>query len=139
MPTVAQVQAAIRTRLEANFSALELRWQNETEPLPDTPTAFVFVELVLENHGILAYGGGQGSNEWRTEGRIEAHVLVPVGTGVATGLAHAESICDVFRGQRVDSITYLGAEAFPGAGNTEDGSYCNVSTAIISLHFDKTG
>lgn len=140
MPTVAEVQDDVRTRMEAGFTALPLRWANETEPLPDEPTGFVFVELITEPARWVAYGGGRGGNTQRTEGRVEAHVMMPVGTGVKIGQQHAESICDIFRGVRTsDGISYGAAEVINGAGRTEDGNYCSVAVAEIPLFFDKTG
>lgn len=141
MPTVAEVQSALRARAEANFTAAPLRFKNEGTALPvdggGAPAGFVYVELLVENAGIVAFGGGRGSNLQRSIGRIEAHVLTPVGYGLDTGLGWAEQFCAVFRGQRVDNINYGAAEVFPQDGKTEDGSYAHIATAIIDLSFDK--
>jgi hypothetical protein len=139
MPTVAAVQSAIRTRLEANFTAITVRWKNEDFILPDTPAPFVLVELIVEDHSIAGYGGGRLANLWRTDARIEAHVFMIAGTAMATGLGYAEDICAVFRSQRVDDISYGGAEVFPGDGEIQDGNMAHVASTVIDLFFDKVG
>src|SRR5262245_52697173 len=126
MATMAQVQAAIRARLEANFLALPLRWKGETTPLPDTPAAHVLVEILVDGHSFVAYGGGRGGNLQRTEGVIAAHVMIPLAvTGVGTGYDHAEAICAVFRGFRDASDLYscFSAEVIPIGQRSEDGNY----------------
>lgn len=135
MPTVQAVQSAIRTRIEAGFTAAELRFKNESVDVPDD--AFVYVELIVEDSSIVAFGGGRGSNLQRTNARIEAHVLVPVGEGMSEGLGWSETIAAIFRGQRMDDVSYFDAEVFPMDGKSEDGKFCHVATAIVSLFFDK--
>lgn len=139
MTTVAAVQAAMRATLEAGFTAAPLRFKNEPAPLPDEPAPFVYVELAVEDHDFIAFGGGRGGNLQRTTGRIEAHVLVPVGTGVASGLLWAEAIAALFRGRRIDGVSYGSAEALPGAGRSDDGNYDLAAIVEIDLFFDKTG
>lgn len=139
MTTVAEVQSAIRARAEANFMAVPLRFKNEDALLPDVPTAFAFVELIIEDHGLVAFGGGAGANMQRTSGRIEAQFLVPIGTGADDGLTDAETFAAVFRAKSLSGITYRGAEVYPGAGKSDDGSYDLAATVIIDLHFYKTG
>lgn len=140
MTTIAQASAAVRARLEANFTAATLHWQNEDNILPDTPEAFVFVEpVIVEGHEFIAFGGGQGGNLQLTEGRFEAQVMVPLGTGVASGLAWAEEIATVFRSQTFSDVSCWAAQAYPGSGRTEDGSYAHVATVIVDLHFYMTG
>lgn len=139
MTTLAQAQAAIRSRLEANYTATPLRWKNEDTPPPDTPVAFVHVEVIVERSYFAAFGGGRFANLQRTECRIEAHVLVPVGTGVNTGLTNAEAIAAVFRSYRDTDISCFAAQAFPESGHSQDGSYDHVATVIVDFHFDLTG
>lgn len=140
MPDIDAVSASVRARLEANFTAAPLRWQNETAPLPDEPAAFVFVEpCIVEGHGFVALGGGSGQNLQRTEGRIEAHVMVPVGWGVGDGLAWARQIAAVFRSQTFSDVHCWAAQAYPASEKTEDGSYARIATVIVDLWFDQPG
>lgn len=138
MTTVADVHAAIRTRL-ASFTALTVRYRNEDRNLPLSPEGFVFVELIVDDSRIAAYGGGVGQNLHRTDAHIEANLFMPVDTGVAAGFAHAETICALFRSVRADGISYFDAEVYPGAGKSDDGNYEHCATALIRLQFDKNG
>ena len=143
MPTLPAATASIKARIAANFTAAAVRYHNEDTTLPDEPAPFVFVEIIVERPFIAGFGGGPGANLQRTQARIEAHVLVPVGRGIEDGLAWAELLCAVFRGQRVDDISYFGidgeiAQVFPADGRTEDGAYAHVATAIVPFFFDQT-
>jgi hypothetical protein len=139
MPTIAEVKSAIEARLSANFSAAPLRFKGDTSPLPNEPAAFIYVELTIDAFDFIAFGGGRGQNLQRSEGEILAHVLIPVGSSIATGLEWAEQIAAVFRGQRVDDISYGAAEGMPASGRSEDGNYEYVATCIVQLHFEKLG
>lgn len=135
MPTVQTVQAAVRSRIEAVFSYAPLVFKNEGVDVPET--AFVYVELIVEDAEIIAYGGGRGNNLQRTNARIEAHVFIPVGEGVNQGLGWAETIAAIFRGTRLDDISCFDAEVFPMDGLSENGRFAHVATTIVSLYFDK--
>lgn len=144
MPTIAQVDAAIRSRLGATVDGKEIRYPNEERTVPETPAIWAFVELHADDHDFIAIGAGRGANLQRTAGQIQAHILVPTGEGVAEGLALGEAICVLFRGVAADSINYGAAEVYPTSGRadqslSEDGKYHNCCTAIINLHFDKLG
>lgn len=140
MTTVAQAQAAIRSRLEANpITGLALRWPNETAALPGEPAPFAYVELLVDDAAIVGFGGGRHANLHRTTGRIEAQVLIPTGTAVADGLAYGESIATLFRSYRDADLNCFAAEVWPEAGASDDGNYMHVAVVIVELHFDKIG
>jgi hypothetical protein len=135
MTTVATVQTSIKTTIGAGFTAAPVVYKNEGVDPPTT--AFVYVELILENSEIVAFGGGRGANIQRTFGRIEAHVFIPVGEGIDQGLAWAETIAALFRGVRLDAVSYFDAEVFPADGLSENGRFAHVATTVVSLLFDK--
>jgi hypothetical protein len=139
MPTIDEVQSAIKSRLQQNFTAAPLRFQGDSSPLPDEPAPFIYVEMNIDSFGFIAYGGGRGQNLQRSEGELLAHVLVPIGESLDQGLQWAEQIAAIFRGQRVDNISYGAAEAMPASGSSEDGNYAYVASAAIELHFEKLG
>jgi len=140
MPTIDQVHGSVKTRLAAQFTAIALRFRDDSTLLPDTPVPFAFVELVIEGFGFVAFGGGRGANLQRTPGHIEAHLLVPIGSeSAADALAWAEAICAVFRGQRVDDINYGAAQVMPATGRSEDGNHDHIATALIDFSFDQLG
>ena len=135
MTTVATVQAAARTVAEAGFTSAPLIFKNEGVDVPDT--AFVYMELIVEDAEIVAFGGGRGSNLQRTNARLEFHVFIPVGEGVSQGLTWAETIAALYRGTRTSDYSCFDAEVFPMDGKSEDGRFAHVATTIVSLFFDK--
>lgn len=139
MTTTAAIQALIESRHTSELPAVTFTYQNETHILPNTPATFVHVELIAEGMEIVAFGGGRGANLQRTTGRIEAHVMTPVGEGIDGGLALAEQIAAVWRSYRDADISCFAAEAFPGEGRVEDGNYANSAVAIVDVHWDRTG
>lgn len=140
MTTVSQAFTAIRTRLEANpITGLPLRWQNEQPTdLPDEPSAFAYVELLTDRTYIAGFGGGRGSNLWRTEGELQAHVYVPVQVGLTVATDYAEQIAALFRGYRDSDISCFAAHVEPGSQDETDGNYW-AAHAIIALQFDLVG
>lgn len=143
MPTLPTAVASMKARIAANFSAAAVRYHNEDTALPDDPAPFIFVEFIAERPFLAGFGGGVGANLQRTGGRIEAHVLVPVGSGIEDGLSYAETFAAVFRGLRVDDISFVGldgelAQVFPADGATDDGSYSHVATTLVPFYFDQS-
>ena len=144
MTTVAEAHAAIKALLTANFTAIVLRFKGDSTALPDVPVANAYVELVIEDFAYVAFGGGRGGNLIRTNGRIEAQVMQPTGSGaagVAEALQWGEDIAAVFTGQRTTSpeIDYGAAQVIPANGRSEDGTCDHICTVICDLQFDKTG
>lgn len=146
MTTLTEAKAAIRARLEANFTAIALRWPNEGETIPDEPAPFAFTEVIAEDAFYAGFGGGRGANLQRTPGRIECHILAARGTGTEDGEGWAEDICALFRSYRDGTISCFAAEVFPPlegppftGGAAGSGNYKHVATAVIDFHFDRTG
>lgn len=142
MTTVAEVHAAVKALLTANFSTIDVRYKGDSTILPNEPPPMAFVEVIVDGTDIVAFGGGRGGNLQRSTGRIEASIMMPTGGGTigyALGLGYAESIAAVFRGQRTSSpeVSYFAAEVFPESGHTEDGTMEHVATATVNLWFDK--
>jgi len=140
--TVAQAQAAIRTRLEANFTAIPLSWPNEAFVVPDAPAAFAQIEFLTDPASLAGLGGGRFANLWRQTGRIEAHILVPSpqlsGAGLTAALDYAEQIAAVFRSYRDADLSCFAAWVEPGTRDGENGNYWTAH-AIVELHFDAIG
>jgi hypothetical protein len=106
--------------------------------LPDVPAAFLRIEIVPEAERVLAYGGGRGANEWRQEGRIEAHILVPIDRSTAAAAALSDAVAAIFRGKRESGISYFAAGALAAGARAENGNYWRM-TRVIDFHFDLTG
>ena len=147
MATVAQVDAAIRARIAANYAATAVRYHNEDAALPDAPAPFVFVELDLDPPFYAGFGGGRGANLQRVTGEMLAHVMVPVGWGTADGFAWGEQIAALFRSYRDADISCFEATVLSGGpgsdisvaglgGPVDDYVY---AVAEVSMFFDLVG
>ncbi len=122
----------IRSRMDANFTALRVVYENtEYDPVPGT--AFVYFE-VQGGQGIQATLGSVGSRIFRKVGLIQAHVYVPAGRGDGVARTHADSIGAIFQGVEFSEI--LGRAASVGAGEKADGSFWRV-TVSIPFQFDE--
>lgn len=142
MTTAAEAYDALRQRLTAGLTALPLKWPNENNQLPDEPAAFVYSVFTTAPQDLIAFGGGQGRNEFRTWATFECFVFVPVGSGLSAALQHAETIAALFRGQRFSNLSCYGATVDPEAivrGPADwSGNYA-ACAAVIDLHFDQVG
>jgi hypothetical protein len=123
MTDISTAYTAIRSRLDGTAGLIPLRYADDVTPLPDEPEAFARVEILTDRAQLAAFGGGAGNNLWRTDARIEAQVLIPLGTDEADGLASAEAIAAVFRGQSFSGLQCLAAEVYPGAVTEASGNY----------------
>lgn len=139
MATLADVHAAVKARIAANFTAIAVRYANENNQLPDTPAPFVFVEIDLDPSFNAAYGGGRGQNRHRTTGELLAHFMWPVGWGVEDAFAKAEEFAALFRNYRDSTMSCFAGGPMPGTGKTEDGSYSHCATVAVDLFFDLIG
>ncbi len=91
MPDYAGAVAAIKTRLEDNWTTTPIAHQNEAAPeTPWTPvdgdgkpTAWVYLEIIGNGSDQRAFGI-PGSQLWLYRGHILVHVFVPIQDGSAT-------------------------------------------------------
>jgi hypothetical protein len=148
--TVSSAHALIKARIEANppSGITVLRWQNEDGvALPDTPTSFLYTELVTDPQFLAGFGGGFGANLWRNPARIDCYAFVPRGEGLAVATDLAESVAALFRGYRSSNLQCFDATVYPlGAGSSMkppglssevDNYFCAVCE--VRMHFDLIG
>lgn len=151
MTTAAQAFSAVKTRLSAVGSGISipLRWQAEDGgALPDTPSAFGYVEFLAGGGSLVSFGGGRGSNRYRHRARVHAFVFTPNGDGLSTALTHAETIAARLRSYRDDDISCFEATVH-GGGHGPDVSPPGLSrnalndywyaVAEIALFYDLIG
>ena len=140
MTTFAAAISAIRTKLEAEwpYAAVPLVFDNRQFSLPDQAAAFVRVEIIGEAERPLAYGGGRGANEWRQEGRIEAHVFVPIDGGADDAATYAVAVGTILRGKRESGVSYHAVSTGGRPVRESEGNYWLLTTTV-DFHFDLTG
>lgn len=152
MTTAAGAFAAIKTRLTGVGSGISipLRFQGEDGGgLPSTPTAFAYVVFGNDGSrpGPASFGGGSGNNRYRNQAFVEAYVFTPSRQGLATALAHAETIAARLRSFRDSDISCFSADVKPlgdGAGLSPPGLASEVNNyqcalVDVALHFDQIG
>lgn len=110
--TYPQAWAALRARAVAEID-LPKAWQFENNELPDTPAAFVYLEMVTDRAGFIEIGGGRGANRYRHNAELNAFIFVPVGQGMQEALDQAEPVAAAFRSYRTGGVSCQGAVIQP--------------------------
>jgi hypothetical protein len=126
-----EVFDAIKAYMSANWTANQIRWENE--PLDPLPEEFTDVEMTGTYYGQESIGASrQEDNRWDEEGVLWLHTLVKINTGGSTAHARAKALADMFRGTRLLNESLEFREAFIGRGQPgfEDGMYYRLSTYI---------
>lgn len=106
MADYAGAKAAIKARLDANWSTTRITYQNEPPADPWPPvtgggdlTAWANLEII--GTGSEIYGqGSPGNQTWLYTGLIHVHVFVPVNSGIELADQYAVAIGEIFRGAK---------------------------------------
>ena len=108
---------------------------NTSDPAPSRAAGtkhWLHVAVEFMGERIVAYGGGLGSNERELDGAVVIRVLAARGIGDATQLQLLDQALAVFRGVRVEPLTFIGEAAQPSPGATDDGAWW-VRSAITAF------
>jgi hypothetical protein len=147
LTTTSQAHAALRARIDAANLSFNVLYQGERFTLPDEPTLFAYVELLVDPAQIVAYGAGRLSNVHRHTGRLLAYVFAPSGAGLAVATDAAELIAAQLRSFRDADVSCFGAAVRPG-GDGADLTPPGMSSAVdgyywalveVDLFFDLIG
>lgn len=148
MADYAGAEAAIRARIEANWTTTRIAFLNEdpAEPWPPVddaglPEPWIFLEVECFDAPIVG-GGRPGNHVFRYEGLIAVHVFTPVGTGTHLGKQYAVTIGEIFRRDTFYNETSGHAvrteDPFPAGGNSksEDGLWfvCTMTCPFVYWH-----
>ena len=107
--TFAAIELAIQQRVEANWTATEVEWQN-TEFDPKLGTPFVKVTLLFGDENIAGFAGTDSGNMYRKVGVVFFSIFVPPDSGTRLAYTHADNLIALFRGQEVSGIRFRGVE-----------------------------
>ena len=104
MADYAGAVAAIRARLEENWTATRVTYQNEVpdDPWPPKQGMKHLPWVNLEVAGLpsaLRGAGVPGQQLWRYPGFIYVHVFAPTSGGMAPAIQKAVAIGEIFRGK----------------------------------------
>lgn len=104
MPDYAGAVAAIREKLEADWTTTPIAFQNEAQPALEGVPAWVYCEIV-QNGSELHTVGTPGSRSYIDFGLISLHVFVATnqdeGEGINAGLTYAGQLSEIFRNERL--------------------------------------
>lgn len=139
--------AAIRERLQANWTTTPIAFQNErfthpTDPISGEGAPWVYLE-VIGNYSELRGAGTPGDNIWCYDGHILIHVFVPVNSGVELAQQLAVAAGEIFRaagfyndGQ--GSIVRSWSPQTDGGGiSDDDGNWFRVTCTIPFEYFHR--
>jgi hypothetical protein len=151
MSSINDAWNALKARLAAPGSGITipLRFPGDLTPLPDTPSAYAYVELINDGSGggPTAFGGGNGGNLYRNFGAVEIYVFSPLGEGQEVVNGYAETIAAWLRSYRTADIFIRSADtrpigegsgiAPPGLSNPVNNYQCALVSAAMT--FDQFG
>ncbi len=131
--STATAYSAIKSYLDANWMTTSLAYENDEYVVPDTPTAFVFVEISGQNYARASIGASEFSdNLWREEGSLWLHVMIPSGQGSLVARTYAQSLIDLLRDAELlnGRLVFLDASVGLGEQGQLNGNYWRLTASI---------
>jgi hypothetical protein len=131
-----EVWTDAKARIEAAAGALGLpvAWPNEPFPEPqpyDAATGAPFHWLAVEISGDLSEAMELGrEGVWEETGMVHLHLMIPTGSGIASGLVERKALANAFRGLPPAAVTYRGAILDPSGPADEDGNWARLALRI---------
>lgn len=114
---------------------ITVAWPNETFTPPQTPAIWLDVEGSANTADPIELTGGV----WQEDGSIWLHVMVPVGTGIVSGLTARKALSNAFRSvsDAAVGLVYRDGMSFdPLAAADDDGVYRRLTVAISYIFQD---
>jgi len=137
-----EVWTDARARIAAQADALGLAviWPNEPgqEPEPldggdGSLPAFLSVEIAADGGEPVELGGAT----WEERGTIWLSVLVPSGSGIASGLALRKALSNAFRGLDPGPIVYEAFSFPPGGADEGSGNWYRLTLGVSYSFTDR--
>ncbi|NGO50428.1 hypothetical protein [Allomesorhizobium camelthorni] len=145
MPDYAGAKAAIRSRLETNWTTTRITYQNETpaDPWPPVDGSGVlqpWANLEIVGSGSRIVGQGTpGNHVWRYDGIIYVHVFTPVGAGIELGDQYAVAIGEIFRAAKFyDATPGFGVRTLAPSIDDADSGDDDGNWSRTTMHCDFT-
>lgn len=149
MADYAGAELAIRARLEANWTANRITFQNETPADPWPPVdgdgiLLPWVNLEIECFNSEIFGQGRpGNHVYRYDGLIQVHVFTPIGTGPEVGKQIAVDIGEIFRRKKFYDDTpgccVRTEDPYPEGGNSssDDGAWFGTTMTCAFVYWHR--
>lgn len=151
MPDYAGAEAAIGSRLVANWTvtpivlpneSMPTGWSTAWPPVDVNAVLLPWVQLEVECFDSAIVGSGRpGAHLYQYEGLISVHVFTPVGSGRALGLQHAVAIGEIFRRKEFYNETSGHAvrteDPFPAGGSSksDDGNWWGTVLTVSFVYW----
>lgn len=133
----AAVEAAVKARLEANFSHCPRLYPNENTQPPADAAPFLLVQYPVANDEQISVGA-PGANVYREEGTIRFVLAIPRGRGTSPWNGWLDEIRALFRGQKFSGINTWAPTSAVIDDRSDDGNYWSLSSSI-PYYFDSLG
>jgi len=107
-------------------------FENEGVITPDPPSPWVLVEVFGREYLQTSIGSGDPDAErWTEDGTLNAHVMVPLGTGATEASRIAQVLVRLLRGVRLPNDTeFEGAAIGAGDPGDERGKYWRLTASV---------
>ncbi len=133
----AAVMAAVRARLDANWTRCPVAYPNEKQTTPAEGSPFLAVQYPVATEERMSIGA-PGSNLYREEGAIRFVLEIPRGAGIDEWTVWLDEVRALFRGKRFDNVVTFAASPAVLDDRADAGNYWALSSAI-PYQFDILG
>ena len=137
----ATLYAAIRDRLDEEWTATAVAYRNEAFTVPDDGAGnalpWLMVGLTSQSFRQVSIGAGaRTDNRWRRTGTLNLTIFVPSNTGSASADSLLDQAVDLFRGQDLGATTFTSVD-FPDGNSQEMNGTWWALPAHISFETDE--
>lgn len=130
----AAVMAAVRARLDANWTRCPVFYANEGMTAPADKGAFLSVQYPVATEEQKTVGA-PGNNVFREAGVIRLVLSIPIGAGVDAYSVWLDELRALFRGKQFDHVTTWAPSGGVLDDRNDDGGYWMLSSAV-EYYFD---
>jgi len=134
----ATVYSAVRSYLEANWSATPIKWENETFEIPAAtdypaaPAAFLVVEFTGDSYQQASIGSGSPTAErWIETGSVLIYSLVQANASSLVARQNADAVAALLQGMVLPGSIRLQSMSFGDGGEgDEDGLWWQIPLRV---------
>lgn len=132
-----EVVAAVRARIEANWTHAPVFDENSQGSTPADGTPYLDIQFPFSTNERISFGV-PGANTHREEGAFRILINVERGSGGDTGRAWADELSDLFRGKHFDGVETFAPDSASSDDANENGQYFTYAV-VVPYRFDYLG